>query len=226
MSRQPATTLERRTKTCGLCGSRFGCAQGSPGCWCEQVALNRETLAEIRGLATDCVCAACLGGLAGRRSQDAGEEVWAKAVPDGAVRARGVSVTWAVVAVAFVFGSLLLGLAIGPARIGPAAIVGSALSHLGLRVPNTLGFVDDAILWQVPAPRVVLAAVVGGMLAVAGSAYQGVFRNALADPYLLGVAAGAGLGATVAIAYGSVEGDRALLLPPSAFVGATAGVAA
>ena len=44
---------------------------------------------------------------------------------------------------------------------------------------------------------------VGGMLAVAGSAYQGVFRNPLADPYLLGVAAGAGLGATLAIAYAS-----------------------
>ena len=48
-------------------------------------------------------------------------------------------------------------------------------------------------------PRVVLAALVGAMLALAGATYQGVFRNPLADPYLLGVAAGAGLGATLAI---------------------------
>ena len=41
------------------------------------------------------------------------------------------------------------------------------------------------------------------MLALAGASYQGVFRNPLADPYLLGIAAGAGLGATIAIAYGA-----------------------
>ena len=50
-------------------------------------------------------------------------------------------------------------------------------------------------------PRVVLAALAGGMLAMAGATYQGVFRNPLVDPYLLGVAAGAGLGATLAISY-------------------------
>ncbi|MFZ9489364.1 MAG: FecCD family ABC transporter permease, partial [Ilumatobacteraceae bacterium] len=54
------------------------------------------------------------------------------------------------------------------------------------------------IVWQIRAPRVVLAALVGAMLSLAGAGYQGVFRNPLVDPYLLGVAAGAGLGATVA----------------------------
>src|SRR5439155_1535987 len=58
--------------------------------------------------------------------------------------------------------------------------------------------------------------------ALAGSAYQGVFRNPLADPYLLGVAAGAGLGATLAIAYGS---GGSVLLPLAAFGGASLGVA-
>ena len=66
--------------------------------------------------------------------------------------------------------------------------------------------IDEAILWQLRAPRVVLAALVGGMLALAGASYQGVFRNPLADPYLLGVAAGAGLGATIAIAYAASVG--------------------
>ena len=61
------------------------------------------------------------------------------------------------------------------------------------------------------------------MLAIAGSAYQGVFRNPLADPYLLGVAAGAGLGATLAIAFGHVHGSQELV-PVAAFAGATLAV--
>ena len=54
-------------------------------------------------------------------------------------------------------------------------------------------------MWQIRAPRVVLAAIVGSTLSIAGASYQGVFRNPLVDPYLLGVAAGAGLGATIVI---------------------------
>ena len=42
---------------------------------------------------------------------------------------------------------------------------------------------EDAILWQIRAPRVALGLLVGAMLASAGAAYQGVFRNPLADPY-------------------------------------------
>jgi iron complex transport system permease protein len=61
------------------------------------------------------------------------------------------------------------------------------------------------------------------MLAVAGGAYQAVFRNPLADPYLLGVAAGAGLGATVAIAYAGAGGA---VLPVAAFAGGIAAAAA
>ncbi|MGZ4793626.1 MAG: iron chelate uptake ABC transporter family permease subunit, partial [Ilumatobacteraceae bacterium] len=53
------------------------------------------------------------------------------------------------------------------------------------------------IIWNVRMPRVALAGIVGAMLSLAGASYQGVFRNPLVDPYLLGVAAGAGLGATI-----------------------------
>jgi iron complex transport system permease protein len=69
-----------------------------------------------------------------------------------------------------------------------------------------------------------LAALVGGMLAVAGATYQGVFHNPLADPYLLGVAAGAGLGATLAIAYlpNALAGRQ--VLPFAAFAGAAVAV--
>src|SRR4029078_8244110 len=103
---------------------------------------------------------------------------------------------------AFLVASLVVGLGIRPVAIGPGAIVESALSHVPfLHVHSPLDSVQEAILWQLRAPRVVAAALVGGMLAIAGSAYQGVFRNPLADPYLLGVAAGAGLGATIALAY-------------------------
>ena len=138
------------------------------------------------------------------------------------VHARGLRWTWAVGAGAFLVGSLLIGLAVGPVGIRPGEIAQSALSHVPfLDVHDPLGSVESAILWQLRAPRVIVAALVGGMLATAGAAYQGVFRNPLADPYLLGVAAGAGLGATLAISY--FPGSRQLV-PLAAFVGATVAV--
>ena len=66
-------------------------------------------------------------------------------------------------------------------------------------VDSSLSVADRAIVWDLRAPRVVLGLLVGALLAGSGAAYQGVFRNPLADPYLLGIAAGAGLGATIAI---------------------------
>lgn len=57
-----------------------------------------------------------------------------------------------------------------------------------------------SIVLQIRLPRVLLAGLVGASLAVAGATYQGMFRNPLADPYLIGVASGAGLGAVVALA--------------------------
>ena len=70
-------------------------------------------------------------------------------------------------------------------------------------------------------PRVVLAGIVGSMLSIAGASYQGVFRNPLVDPYLLGVAAGAGLGATVIIVAGRASSSSWPVdpLPIAAFVG-------
>ncbi|SDC83999.1 iron complex transport system permease protein [Melghirimyces thermohalophilus] len=57
----------------------------------------------------------------------------------------------------------------------------------------------DAIIWQIRLPRVVLAAMVGAALAGAGVVFQGLLRNPLADPYILGVSSGAALGAALAI---------------------------
>ena len=96
------------------------------------------------------------------------------------------------------FVAVVCGLAIGPISISTPRILGSLLSHVGIG-HSTLNSLQSTIIWQLRAPRLVLGLLAGAMLSVAGGTYQGVFRNPLADPYLLGVAAGAGLGATFAI---------------------------
>ena len=153
------------------------------------------------------------------------EAAAAKSTGAEAVRPRGLPLAWTVAAVGFLVVSVLVGIAAGPVDLG----VGDILRSIGerLRVPGaaaTLTPVEDSILWELRIPRVVLGALVGGMLALAGATYQGVFRNPLADPYLLGVAAGAGLGATLAIAYlpDELRGQQAL--PPAAFLGGLAAV--
>ncbi len=79
---------------------------------------------------------------------------------------------------------------------------------------------ETGVLFELRLPRVLLGAMVGGLLAVAGAGYQGVFRNPLADPYLLGAAAGAGLTVTLVIV---VLGDG-VGVPLAAFCGAAGGV--
>jgi iron complex transport system permease protein len=141
------------------------------------------------------------------------------------VRARGLSPLWACSAVAFLLVSLAIGVLAGPIHLGVGAVLESAGARLHIPGFSTsLSPTDEAILWQIRVPRVVLAALVGAMLATAGATYQGVFRNPLADPYLLGVAAGAGLGATIAIAYlpHGLRGQR--MLPIAAFVGGSVAV--
>jgi iron complex transport system permease protein len=120
-------------------------------------------------------------------------------------------------------GAMLLATAVGTVAVSPYDVVGTLLSHLPLlHVHTSASPIDQAIVWDLRLPRVVLAALVGAMLAAGGASYQGVLRNSLADPYLLGVAAGAGLGATVAIVAGSGGG---FALPAAAFAGAVLAVA-
>jgi iron complex transport system permease protein len=82
---------------------------------------------------------------------------------------------------------------------------------------------EASILAELRLPRVIVAGLVGASLAASGAAYQAVFRNPLADPYLLGAAAGAGLGATIAVGYGPA-GAIDVTVPIAAFVGALVGV--
>jgi len=130
-------------------------------------------------------------------------------------------------ALAFLACSALAGLLVGPVDLGLGPVARDVASRLPfLGVDSHLSGADSAILWQLRAPRVVLGALVGGMLALAGASYQGVFRNPLADPYLLGIAAGAGLGATLAITWGHGAVGTYDLIPLAAFAGGAAGVVA
>jgi cobalamin transport system permease protein len=145
----------------------------------------------------------------------------------GLAAVPGLSFGWAVIGLLVLVGALLMGFAIGPVDLGVGAIVREILSHVPfLGVSSPFDETEQAIFWQLRAPRVVLGALVGAMLASAGAGYQGVFRNPLADPYLLGAAAGAGLGATLVIAYANETGASRELRPLAAFAGATVGVAA
>ena len=137
----------------------------------------------------------------------------------------GVSAGWAIGAGLFVVVSTVLGLALGPVGFGAGRVVNEVLSHVPLLgIDSPFSQTEDAILWDLRAPRVALGLIVGAMLASAGAAYQGVFRNPLADPYLLGAAAGAGLGATFVIVYDLGDPAGIDLRPVAAFVGAVVGV--
>jgi len=113
----------------------------------------------------------------------------------------------------------LLGVGFGPVNLNFGSIIKTLLG-----LPNGLENEDRTVLLELRLPRVVLGALVGAALATSGAVYQSVFRNPLADPYLLGVASGAGLGATIAITNGG--GDLHALLPIFAFLGGVLAVAA
>lgn len=83
----------------------------------------------------------------------------------------------------------------------------------------------QTIVLSIRVPRVVLVALTGAALSATGAAYQGLFRNALADPYIIGVASGAGLGAMIMVAVGGIVWLGSMALPVGAFIGALAVVA-
>jgi len=136
-------------------------------------------------------------------------------------RLRPVVVVLAIVALlAAMLGSVLL----GAIDLGAGRVLREIFAELtGGSSPLTAR--ESAILWELRVPRVVLGALVGAALATSGAAYQGVFRNPLADPYLLGAAAGAGLAATIVVVADPAAGSGVVgPLPVAAFVGALGGV--
>ena len=115
----------------------------------------------------------------------------------------------------------------GTVHIAPQTTLAVLLDHLPFVDTGTHAPATDAIVWQVRAPRVALAALAGATLGLAGAAYQAVFRNPLAEPYLLGAASGAAVGATlIIISPLYVTASIFSPLPAAAFAGAIIAVAA
>jgi iron complex transport system permease protein len=139
----------------------------------------------------------------------------------------GLRPVWLVAGVLAVLLAALAGLAFGSARLPPTGVALAMVDLLpGVRVESGLSDREFAILTQLRLPRVVLGLLVGAMLALAGAAYQGAFRNPLADPHLLGVASGAGLGVTAVIVLGaSSTTEIPVTVPMAAFAGAVLAVA-
>jgi iron complex transport system permease protein len=132
-----------------------------------------------------------------------------------------------VAAVAVLMITCVFALVVGAAGLGFGEVIRTFGDWIpGLHPGHTLQGIDRTVLFQIRLPRVALAALVGGALAVAGASFQGVFRNPLVDPYLLGTASGAGLAATVVLSYSSaISGWPVNPLPAAAFIGALGAVA-
>jgi ABC-type Fe3+-siderophore transport system permease subunit len=131
----------------------------------------------------------------------------------------------ALLALAAVLPLVIVGaFALGSVRLPLSGIVEVLLSRLGLVAARPLDPTTETILWVVRVPRVLLAAMVGGGLAVVGAVLQAVFRNPIADSGLLGVSSGAALGAVLAVKLGLAT-TIFFALPLAAFAGAMAAVA-
>jgi ABC-type Fe3+-siderophore transport system permease subunit len=124
---------------------------------------------------------------------------------------------------ALLVGSMLLAVAVGAVWISPWETL--RLVAWKLHLAGRPAGVDDAtrvILFQLRLPRVLLAALVGAGLAVAGAVFQALFRNPLADPAIIGVSSGAALGAIIVILAGGGAALGGLGIPAAAFAGALA----
>jgi len=125
------------------------------------------------------------------------------------------------IAFLFLLAGLLLAFVVGryPISLGDVShVIGAKLAGRAADVPPAV----ESVIWQVRGPRVIAAALVGAALAVAGTAFQGLFRNPLVSPDILGASSGAALGAVLGIYYSlGVFAIQAL-----AFVGGLIAVAA
>ena len=114
----------------------------------------------------------------------------------------------------------LVSLSLGPVDIPTSHVAWIILSSIGFDVPE-FGRTEQLVIDQIRLPRIVVGASVGMALGVAGATMQGLFRNPMADPGIIGVSAGGALGAVIAIATGTAA-MFFLALPVFAFVGAMA----
>ena len=144
------------------------------------------------------------------------------AAPTGAparLRPAALRWPWLLGGLAAVALAAVVGLSVGPLRTPPLDVVRSLLG-----LDHGLSEREAAIVASIRLPRVVLGLLVGATLSIAGASYQGAFRNPLADPYLLGAAAGAGLGFTLVVSAGDAAARASWTAPLAAFVGALVAV--
>jgi len=120
--------------------------------------------------------------------------------------------------------AILLLVAIAAVSFGPISISFTQVFKTLFNLPGHSTGINRTVILELRLPRVVLGILVGSSLATSGAVYQTVFHNPLADPYLLGAASGAGLGATIALT--STHHDLAGALPVFAFIGGVLAVAA
>jgi len=134
---------------------------------------------------------------------------------------------WLVAGVGFVLATATFALLVGPTSIPMGGTLRETVDRLTpFTIDSGLTETQKSIVWNLRLPRVVLGLLVGASLATAGGTYQGVFRNPLADPYLLGIAAGGGLGATIAFVNDFGDGGGAFDgVQIAAFIGALTAVA-
>ena len=112
----------------------------------------------------------------------------------------------------------------GAVAIDVGDVLGSVAHRLGLDLGSTPAALDESVLWDIRFPRVALAVVVGAALGCAGAAMQGTFGNPLAEPGVVGVSAGAAVGAVLSIVAGiTVLGTWSLAV--AAFAGGVVTVA-
>ena len=117
--------------------------------------------------------------------------------------------------------SVLLAVAVGAVWISPLTTLRLMAWKLGIAGhPDGVPRSSDVIVFQLRLPRVVLAAVVGAALATSGMVFQGLFRNPLADPAIIGVSSGAALGAIIVIVTVGAGALGTFGVPAAAFVGA------
>ncbi len=118
--------------------------------------------------------------------------------------------------------ALVLSIALGAVFIPPLTIIRIIIGSLpGVQLQSDWSLAFTTIVTAVRVPHTILVALTGAALASSGAAYQGLFRNPLADPYLIGVASGAGLGAVIAMSLRWPENTLGFyLIPVAAFIGA------
>ncbi|MFY1638076.1 FecCD family ABC transporter permease [Solwaraspora sp. WMMB335] len=139
----------------------------------------------------------------------------------GVTARRRRTVFWLLALTAGLIVTAVVAIGSGAVGIHPMTVARIIGHHLvGLPAEVTWTLPEEAIVWQVRLPRVLLGILVGAGLAVCGVALQAMVRNVLADPYLLGINSGAASGAAAAILFGVGAGFGQYALSASAFVGA------